>query len=787
MASRPSGPLAPAGAALLALVALIAIAPARAQDAPPPGPPPAAAPAVPEQEQAPTAPPGPLETTIVRPRGPQYGYPDPADPERFLWVFLGGVEIEQPGRRLVGETLVIVMRAAGEPTSSLLEPAAGPMQFGGDRLLELYLDGNVRVEEGDEQISGASAFHLDATTGVATVVQGELRSDMRDGLPLVGRFALLKRLQDGTTYLNDLTYTNCEYERPHWHIHTPYARLAHTPRGRVLSTGPNVAKVGGLPVLWLPGVDLSVDGGGLLLSGLHVGTSSRFGTMIETEWKADASPLASAVTGLFGDEVPVEADFDLGVSWLSKRGVLLEPEIEYRTAKSRGRLFGSYINDSEDTDHLGQPIDDHTRGWAKIEHRTRIDEHQTLDVEVSKVSDANFLNEYYESEAKEEKPQETYVSYRNVIDNHALTALAGTRLNDFQEQTVYQPEIAARQAGAPLPGGFFVTAKEFVSNAALAHPDGSGEPTVGDLRAGVDVLVTRPWDFEGGDRVQFITELGATGFEETVDGESAVRYALGAGLEFSRTWSGTGPAASETWNLDGLRRIVEARAGVFDRFEVSKLPDELLQIDQVEQREEIQVIELGLRDRIQTHQAGQVATLLDTDLALPIYPDQDRDNDGDHYGPLRVDSVWRPAADVFGLRRAKVHWRAKLDVNDWHYTESLASYSTALGESRKFGISQNSLFHGFTYRTVGLAWKLSPKWDTAVYYQQDVENNQTARSGFLLRQLAHCWYIDYELGTRQAVDVDGSDDDEIEVAIRLTPAVLQRDRDLVDEIGGRIP
>ena len=771
-------------AALAVLAALSLAAPAAAQEQRPP-PTPEVPPVTPVQP--PPAPGQPGETTIVRPRGPQYGYPDPDDPERFVWVFLGGVEIEQPGRRLVGDTLVIVLRAGGAPTSSLLEPPAGPMQFGGDRLLELYLDGNVRVEEGAEQISGASAFHLDATTGVATVVEGELRADVRDGLPLVARFALLKRLQDGTVYLNDLTYTNCDFERPHWHIHTNYAKLTETPRGRVLSTGSNVASVGSLPVLWLPGVDLSLDGTGLLLTRLNVGSTTRFGTVVETRWRADASEVATGVAGLFGHEGPVNADFDLGLSWLSKRGALFEPEIEYRTERSKGRLFTSYINDTADTDHLGQPIDDHHRYWTKLEHRTRIDEAQTLDIEVSKQSDENYLNEYYESEAKEDKPQETYVSYRNVVDNHALTALASTRLNDFQQQAVYQPEVDARQAGAPLPGGFFVTAKEFVSNAALAQPDGSPDPTVRDLRAGVEVLVTRPWDFEGGDRVQFLTELSATGFEDTVEGDSALRYGLGAGVEWSRLWSGTGPAESETWNLDGLRRIVEARAGIFDRFEVSKLPDELLQIDQVEQLDEVEVIELGLRDRIQTHQAGQVATLLDTDLELPIYPDEDRDNDGDLYGPLRLDTVWKPAADVFALRRANVRWRAKFDINDGHYSESLASYSTDLGEARKFGISQNALFHGFSYRTVGLAWKLGPKWDAAVYYQQNVDDNETAQSGFLLRQLAHCWYIDFEVSTRQAQEIDGNDDDELNVSIRLTPAVLEHDRNLVDEIGGRIP
>jgi hypothetical protein len=726
--------------------------------------------------------------TVIRPQGPQYGYPDPDDPGRFLWVFLGGVEVEQPGRRLVGETLVVVLRAAGEPTSTLLEPPAGAMQFGGDRLVELYMDGNVRVDEGTEQISGASAFHLDTTTGVATVVEGELRTEARHGLPLIARFALLKRLQDGTALMNDLTYTSCDYEHPHWHVRTDYAQLAETPEGRVLSTGSNVVNVGVVPVLWLPGLDLNVDGDGILLKRLNIGDSSRFGTEVRTRWGGDVSPAATGVVGLFGQDVPVHAEFDLGVSWLSDRGLLTEPEIEYRTEHSFGRLFGSYIHDKADEDHLGQPITDHTRGGVKLEHRTRLDEQRTLDIELSKQSDSNFLNEYYESEAKEDKPQETYVSYRDVVDNHAKTALLSTRLNDFQTQAVYQPELAARQAGEPLPGGFFMTAKEFVSNAALAQADGSPDPTVRDMRAGVDILVTRPWDLPNGDRVQLLGQVDLTGFEDTVDDGSSLRYAAGAGVEWGRVYSGTGEASSQLWNLDGLRRIVEPRIGYFDRFEVSMTPDELLQIDQVEQLEEVSAFELGLRDRIQTHQDGKVATILDTDLALPVYPREGRDNEGDTYGPLRLDTVWRPAADIFGLRHADVRWRAKFDLNDAHYNQSYASYSTALGENRRFGVSQNSVFHEFNYRTVGFAWKLNEKWDTAVYYQQDALADQTARAGFLLRQLAHCWYIDFEFTSRQATDIGTTDDDnELDFTVRFTPAILTHDQNLVDEIGGRIP
>jgi hypothetical protein len=36
--------------------------------------------------------------TRITPHGPSYGYPDPEDPGRFVWVFLDGVEIEQPVR-----------------------------------------------------------------------------------------------------------------------------------------------------------------------------------------------------------------------------------------------------------------------------------------------------------------------------------------------------------------------------------------------------------------------------------------------------------------------------------------------------------------------------------------------------------------------------------------------------------------------------------------------------------------------------------------------------------------
>ncbi|MHC5211001.1 MAG: LPS-assembly protein LptD [Planctomycetota bacterium] len=727
------------------------------------------------------------QPTRIVPHGPQYGYPDPDDPDLFVWVFLDGVEVEQGGRRVLGDTLVAILRTGSAATGTADDgaPPAEGMLVPATHLVELYMDGNVRVEEGDEQITGASAFHLDNATGVATVVEGELRSTIHGGQPLAARFRLLKRLQDGSALLQDLTYSTCEFEHPHWHIRSPYARLEPTPAGRILSTGGNTVRVAGVPLLWLPGVDMNIDKGGLVLRRIHIGHSSRFGTEVETKWRADAGDTLTGLASVFGYEGAVPAEWDLGVAYYSRRGWFFEPELEYATDHTRGRLLGAYIDDASDEDQLDVPITDGTRGRVDLEHRTELSEHDTLDVEISRQSDRNFLNEYYEGEFREDKPQETYVSYRHVVDNQAVTVLASTRLNDFDTQVEYMPEVVARQAGVEVLGGAFLTAREYVSNARLLPDDETADPSIRNARAGADALLVLPLDLPNGDRIELMAEAGVTAFEDTVLDGSETRAATGAGVSWSRTYTGVGEAQSDTWNLDGLRHIVQPHIGYYDR-DISHDPAELLQIDDVETLDEETVFSVGVRDRIQTHQDGQVVTILDTDVSVPFYPNDKRDNAGKEWGFLLLDTRWTPGADVPGLRQSTLRWRTEFDAQDMHYAESFTSWSTVFGGGHRLTLSNDKVRRVFDYRTLALEWALNPKWSMAVFLQEDSVSNQTVRSGILLRQFAHCWLIDVEISARRGTDINGNNADETSVSVNFRPAVLDRDERLTDAIGGRI-
>ena len=56
---------------------------------------------------------------------------------------------------------------------------------------------------------------------------------------------------------------------------------------------------------------------------------------------------------------------------------------------------------------------------------------------------------------------------------------------------------------------------------------------------------------------------------------------------------------------------------------------------------------------------------------------------------MLLDTVWRPGADLPGLRRSEFRWRTEFDAQDTHYVESFARWSTELAEGHRLSLSND--------------------------------------------------------------------------------------------------
>jgi len=758
------------------------------------------------------------EPFVFNNMGTHVGFPDEADPNRQVLVLLGGVEVVQGDRRLLGDVIVAIVQRGGPSPAAAARPAAdspaGATIVPSEKVLELLVDGEVTFEQGNEQIVGAQSVYIDNVRGTVTILQGEWRSS-QDDTPLIVRYQIMRQLQDGIREMEGVSVSTCEYAHSHWSMDTPWARLVPTANGRVLHTSWNSVHVGGLPVLWLPALHMNVDRERPPLKRLGFGTSNKYGTEVDTEWGGDASDMLTGVGRLMGVGGPVKGEWELELNNYSSRGLFVQPGWAYETEHSAGRVFGSSIHDRNHRDSLDQPIRDDTRGRFDLQHRTTIDDRRVVDAEVSYISDSGFLEEYYPQEATVGKEQETYVNYRDVVDNQAFEVLARTRLNRFDTQVEYLPQVVQRTAGlavdtGPFGTGFF-TSRQFADSARLAAEElqasDFGQPTpsqpdgFNNIRAGSDGVMRWPIDV-GGDRVVVSAGYDLTGFdrsqdvpdnpatttvdERDVDETGLVRSAAFGGVEWSRTYSGTADYHSDTWNLDGIRQIVEPRIGYSGVFEQNHGPEDFEPIDDTEKLKEIQAFIVGVRHRTQTHQRRQVVTIWDGEVFMPIYPDQDRDNNGQTNGPVTVDARWRPGADIFGLRNGQFRWRAHVDPADWQFIDTFSSYSTTLGPDRRFSVAHDAAHDISEFITAGMEWDLTPTWSFAVFTQQDLLLHQTSRLGVLLRQFAHRWIIDIEASQRRGRSTTSTQDanrDDTQIALRLSPAFGPRDETLLAELG----
>ncbi|MCH8914198.1 MAG: hypothetical protein IIA33_11600, partial [Planctomycetes bacterium] len=480
-------------------------------------------------------------------------------------------------------------------------------------------------------------------------------------LPLYIRDDEARQLSSAEYSATGAKISTSEFHTPHYHIGAEriYFAVETAPsdveglsgaRAGEYNMTHTTLNLNGFPLFYWPWAAGDFQQGELPLRGVRISNSGDFGPALETNWNF------FSLLGMSRPEQFKEAILDL--DYYADRGPGVGLRTKYESEDSYGLFRSYYIYDDAGEDNLGrfrdERIDNPNRGRATLRHRFFLPDSWELTVEASYISDANFLEEFFEREFDISKDQETYVRLKKQRDNWALTILAQARILNWLTQTESLPEVALRLIGEPV--GPFTFYSESRAGIVRYRPDErrffiSDENNPGnDVRSGAvmraDTRQELGWPMSLGPvkLVPFVVGRGTLWDDGPHDGGLGRIYGS-AGVRGSMYLSKVSEdIQSEFWDVNGLRHIVKIDAVGWlagsDRASADLYPFS----EDVEGIDDFSGLTVGVRQRWQTRRGPpdrrRVVDWITLDVEGVLFGNSTRDNFGQEIGMLDYDLRW---------------------------------------------------------------------------------------------------------------------------------------------------
>jgi len=406
-----------------------------------------------------------------------------------------------------------------------------------------------------------------------------------------------------TLTVRNTEVTTCNFARPHYRFFAERTQIVRDAPSTFLTAWNAKLQVGEkqTSLLWLPFIGTDLTERAYLLTDYALGSSSKFGFFVQTAWR----PLDLTTTPAWVE------DWFVNLDYYGSRGPAVGTELQYASPKRgypdhEGKIRGYYVRDTGDEDDTGLPVPRENRGHFHVEHRTQLNRDWRVDAEYHWLSDAGFLNEYFEGDFEREKTPESYLLARYLRNSTYLALLYKGQVNEFLTQLEETPSATLEFLGIPygplvydgtVQAGLFD--QEISDLITPAPPD---PPSL--TRLHTDHRVSLPFSAGILRFDPFVRALATyaedSAFDGTDFGGSESRTGIGAGATVSSTFWRVYPAANEFFDLNRLRHILIPYAGV-ETLSVSGADSaDFIQMDPVDVLDTGTETTVGLRQRLQT-------------------------------------------------------------------------------------------------------------------------------------------------------------------------------------------
>ncbi|PYK77633.1 MAG: hypothetical protein DMF27_09930 [Verrucomicrobia bacterium] len=619
---------------------------------------------------------------------------------------------------------------------------------------EVSAEGHVRIYREDKlYLAEHGTYNLDTKEIHADTLQTSSE-------PYFVNAEKLVNFSDGHSIVENGDFTTDDSSDPDFHFHAHKVRIYENDRVVFQNVTFYVGKV---PVFWWPY--------------LYQSLNDAFSFSISPAYLSSWGPsLLTAVTFPITEKIKGTVRLDYRV----RRGAAIgfESEMNYGKDDSSYLRLKTYFIDDQNPELNQTSVPRGAIGSARyrvtVEDRTNFTSDIYGIVDITKLSDAYVMEDFYQSEFRINPVPDNVVAVTKVDPIYTLTAIARFQANGFFQQTERLPEVVLDVARTPIFGGpIFYQGETGIADLHRNFANGSGFEDYESWRIDTFHQLLYPNTYFGwlsivpraGFRATYYNEtrdLGKTLFVPSTNplipafllpdptlaeplqlAGDTTRTVFNAGVEasfkISRAWE---EAQNSALGLDGLRHVIQPFTNFSWVSDPGVNPAAILQFDRVEPTTKLHPIDfpefttidsidrwtiwrLGVRNRLETRRDDSNITWfeLDTYCDVNFENPYDRTPYSNLFNNIRFTPL--PWASLAIDSQVPAFDKGFTEVNTTVSFQPMANLQLNVGHRY---LNDNPFFQNSSLFTFGGYYRINDNWGFAVQEQYE------ATSGLLEQQ-----------------------------------------------------
>lgn len=579
--------------------------------------------------------------------------------------------------------------------------------------------GNVRLVTATSEIRG-QRMNFDFNTMLGDFYGATIYAD-----PYYGGGRKISKVGENKLLVYDGYMTTSDFDKPEYRLRSN--RIEVYPEDKMVAR--NVRMVmGKVPIMYIPKITQSLKDEKPWVS-ITPGYDKEWGAFLLLGWRYYFN---ENFKGVIHTDYREKLDFASGI------------DVSYNTKKYGEGLIRTYYTNERriQADHFYEekeaPTPERERFKAEWRHKWEIDETTLATLQYYKLSDSQFLKDFFEREYDDDTSPDTFFLLTKNLPSGTLSFRTEGRVNRFESKVERLPEIRYDMVAQEIAdtGVFFQNQSSLanLTNKAPAPSENSKET----LRFDFDNVLSYPTKVGF---LEFKPYVGGrnTYYSKTKDPEDydSVRGIFKTGASLSTKFFRVYDAQTDILGLDinRLRHLVTPTIA-YDYTTDPTLPSSAIDsFDGVDSLKQIHKINFALENKLQTKRSGRSIDLLrfivDTDFHLK------EEETASGFDFINTDIDFRPV-DWLTLYFDSQYDLRKDHLNTANFDLYINGYDGkwSLGLGKRFNREVDDLV------TMEFNYKINSKWAMKLYERIDVVNGLQKEFELRLTRDLHAWLMD---------------------------------------------